>query len=323
MRIFHFNDSQMIFQKTESEAESASLKKSILMTLALFAAQEQAPTLLEIRRVLLRSSPSQNIPSLWELKKTLERDLSDSIARESGLYCLRGSERTFAARRGRSLNSARLLRKARRRAGGIRHLPYVRGAAVSGSSAQLNAVSDSDIDLFVIAKPGRIFTARFLVSAYFQILGLRRHGNKVSGRFCLNHYVAEDAELSDDHTPYTALLYASFLSVFGRGRFRGFFERNSDWIRKFIVNPELPISSYFKNSDREQSYFAKFLEILFFPFSGAIEALLRVMQKRRIREEQYVVVSESELAFHPGSKGQQLISRYQEILERLKIKRAF
>lgn len=53
---------------------------------------------------------------------------------------------------------------------------------------------DSDIDLFVVVKNGRLFTARFFLTGLLHLLGVRRHGRKIAGRFCLSFFI-DDSDL--------------------------------------------------------------------------------------------------------------------------------
>jgi hypothetical protein len=73
-----------------------------------------------------------------------------------------------------------------------RCLPFVRMVALCNAVAMGTADENSDIDLFFIVKKGRIFLARTIATLFFHMLGIRRHDNKVKGRFCLTFFVTED-----------------------------------------------------------------------------------------------------------------------------------
>lgn len=51
----------------------------------------------------------------------------------------------------------------------------------------------SDIDLFIITAPNRLWLVRVLITFIFQILWVRRYGNKINERFCLSFFVTENA----------------------------------------------------------------------------------------------------------------------------------
>jgi len=48
---------------------------------------------------------------------------------------------------------------------------------------------ESDIDFFVVARRGHLFTVRILLTIFFQVMGVRRHGEKEAGRFCLSFFI--------------------------------------------------------------------------------------------------------------------------------------
>lgn len=74
----------------------------------------------------------------------------------------------------------------------FRHLPFVRFVAVCNNLSFGVSRNGSDIDLFVITRKDRIFTARFIMTIIFHLLGIRRHKDRISGRFCLSFFVTED-----------------------------------------------------------------------------------------------------------------------------------
>lgn len=76
----------------------------------------------------------------------------------------------------------------------LRFVPGVRMVAVCNSLALGEVNEQSDIDLFIVARAGWLFRVRFLSVLLMQILGVRRYGKKVAGRFCLSFYV-DDSRL--------------------------------------------------------------------------------------------------------------------------------
>lgn len=72
-------------------------------------------------------------------------------------------------------------------------IPGLRMIAVCNSATFFAADADSDIDLFVITAPRRLWLVRCLLTAFFQVCGVRRHGKKVVGRFCLSFFCTTDA----------------------------------------------------------------------------------------------------------------------------------
>ena len=72
-------------------------------------------------------------------------------------------------------------------------IPFLKMAAVCNNLAFGKVSENSDIDLFIVAKTGRLFTVRTFVTFWFSVFGVRRHANKVAGRFCLSFFIDEEA----------------------------------------------------------------------------------------------------------------------------------
>lgn len=297
----------------ETKKEHSNLAKSIIHTLAFFAAQEKPLTLLELQISLVRTDEGQQPASLSQILLAIKTELAGQVMSADGIYFLTKHAQTMDRRRETYNQSLALLLKSKRWARGLRHLPFIRGAAVSGSVAQLNASSTSDIDLFIIAQPGRVFLARFFASLYFHIFGGRRHGQKILGRFCLNHYLAQGQILTSDRNLYTAMEYVSLLPVFGQKYFEEFWKNNENWIRGFLVAPQWPVSAFF-DCPFQSSALQHAQEFLLAPFSAALEKVFSYFQKRRIQTSSFVMASDSELSFHPDSKGQHFLAKYQLIV---------
>lgn len=83
--------------------------------------------------------------------------------------------------------------------------PQILLVALCNSRAMGEADENSDIDLFIIAKKGNLWTVRFIVTALTSMLGVRRsntHGlqkgtpeyiKRTKDRFCLSFFITEEA----------------------------------------------------------------------------------------------------------------------------------
>lgn len=87
--------------------------------------------------------------------------------------------------------SNHFLQKSKRYLLWLRHIPYVRLVAVANTVAFGSAKEDSDIDLFIVTKNNKVWIARLLVTGVLHVLGVRRHGMKTKGRFCLSFFADE------------------------------------------------------------------------------------------------------------------------------------
>lgn len=87
------------------------------------------------------------------------------------------------------------LKKAKRLGRFLSFFPYIRCIILNGSLAAGKSTEKSDIDLLIIAKSGRIFTARFFVMTFMQFFGLKRakfDSGDTAGKYCLNYFLAKN-----------------------------------------------------------------------------------------------------------------------------------
>lgn len=72
----------------------------------------------------------------------------------------------------------------------LAYVPFIRMAGLNGSIVHGRDNEFSDIDFLIIAKSGRLYTARFFSHVIIQLTGWRRYGRNAVDRVCLNCYLA-------------------------------------------------------------------------------------------------------------------------------------
>ena len=119
-------------------------------------------------------------------------------------------------------------------------VPFVRMVAVCNNLAFGKVNKESDIDLFVIAKGGRLFIVRSFVTFLLHVLGVRRHGNKVAGRFCLSFFVDEEhldlSPIAIENDIYLAFWIKSMLPVIDIDDAYKMFLSKNTWARDYFDN---------------------------------------------------------------------------------------
>ena len=120
------------------------------------------------------------------LRRLLDEDpvLRSVVVERDGLLCLAGREDLLPRRPARLARALLLRRRADRVARILRHVPFVRGLALTGSAAAGDAGEDADVDLLVIVERERLGTAFVLLATTSRVVGRRI--------FCPNHYVCAD-----------------------------------------------------------------------------------------------------------------------------------
>ncbi len=305
------------------------LKNRILSTLKFFDLQDYPLTLLELRKFLiadwesinqqtdrqgeLATGASENPEqvSLEGLAACLDNELKGAVQNDLGFYHLPGKQALVRERLKNYLYGIKREKLISRYSWILRHVPFVRGAALGGSQAMGLQKPGSDIDLFIITDPRHMWLARTLVTVVFQFLGKRRYGQKIANRFCLNHYVAGPKVLRQIRTLYSAMEYGRLRPLVYGQQLLVYQQNNRPWINVFFPNWQ-PVSGGFES----QSYLQKILEKLLHNGLGrTLENLFKSWQLPKIKKSKFIIVEDDELSFHPDSKQENLLEGFFEFQE--------
>jgi predicted nucleotidyltransferase len=303
------------------------ISERILLTLKWFSLQQTPLTLLELWRFLVRD-PKELLASLnasgdlsatvvledrrvasGEVLGVLNRLLeTKQVGFAFGYYFLAGQEE-MARRRWLSYDLGILREKLiKKYINFLGRLAFIDGVALVGSQAMGLQKAASDIDLLIITRPGWLWLPRTLVTAYFQLLGLRRYGNHIANRFCLNHYLSGPKPVGLGLTWYTAGEYGKLIPLVGRAAVFKFLAANRNWIMGYFPNLKFASAGFAVEP-------SKLIDRLLDNGLGRwLEKVLEQLQKPRIRtEEKNVIVESDELSFHPNSKQDALLREFSEL----------
>jgi predicted nucleotidyltransferase len=203
------------------------------------------------------------------------------VAEGAGLYCLAGREELLARRPERLRNAARLERRACRVARVLRHFPFVRGLALTGSAAVGDAGEDADVDLLVTVAADRLGTAFVLLGSLSRLLGRRL--------FCPNYYACEDRLGLGPANLYLARELAQAQPLAGDG---AALWRANPWLEETFPNAEPP-----SGGERAGSPLQRVLETL---VGGRFEPWARRVARQRLRAHYGAVPADVEEAFASG-----------------------
>ena len=116
----------------------------------------------------------------------------------------------------------------------VRHMPWVRMIALSGSLAHLNASGEADLDLFVVTKPGRVWSVTTTVILLARLVGWRR-------RLCLNYVISEKQLAVGPSDLFSANQIVHLRPIVGTEVYYRFLEANrfvEDYYPNFRPRPE-------------------------------------------------------------------------------------
>lgn len=258
------------------------------------------------------------------------------VAERRGFYFLPGQSALFQERMERNKLAELKWRKARRYLFWIQLLPFIEGVFVSGSLALGHANEESDLDILVIAKQGRVWMARLLVLLLYGLTGVRRrHGDThAPDKICPNHFITTASLHIPFPSLYNAQTYLHLVPVYARQPelINDFWEANG-WINRFIhsaysslplspvISAGYPLGNYHQRAIAPSgflSFMQKTAEVFLerMRLAQALERFAKKIQARRINQDLpgRVKVSDDQLEFHPFSVEAKILSKFNQAI---------
>lgn len=305
------------------------MRDSILATFIYYDILDFPLTLLEIQKYLINPARLKILPqptgeiSLGDIQKELEFLISGNrIGQKNGFWFLKERDILYEKRIEKEKISSAKWNKFLKIAKWFAVIPYLRGVMAGGSLAYNNTTANSDFDVLIIAKSGRLYTCRVFLSLVASFFRARRKRFDLiaSDKFCFNHYLT-DENLSISHESlYNAQSYANLKPVLIGGELFKRFYGDNIWINKYVYN-FCPADDFVLRRIRPfpvLAVFSKITEKVLNSFWGDwLERALRYFQQKRIKINPAtyesggrVVFNESELEFHPRSFEKVLLAKY-------------
>ena len=248
------------------------LQKSICATLHYFDIFDYPLTLLEIHRYLYKGNWWHNEvfdATLYDLVKELDA-MNQTIGSHEGFYFFKGRESLVKTRALRYLAAYQKFRKALPVCEVLSLMPGVTQIYAVNTLAYANAKPSSDIDLLIITRPRRLWTARFFCVSFLKLLGRRpivfghqqktgqislfqkiRESKKNSRAFCLTFFLSQgsmdiQSVAKAQFDPYLVFWIAQALCIYTSDPKAPSLMIANRWIRRFLPNareqePTLPL----------------------------------------------------------------------------------
>lgn len=309
----------------------SSLAKNILTTIVYYDVLDYPLTAFEIWKYLIcmeekKMSEEERI-DLAKVMTILENgELKNLIQKYQGFYFLENRSNLVAQRIKRTKTSEKKLKIIFKVAKRLRWIPYLKMIVVTGRLAMKNTEKDSDIDVLIAFKKGKIFTGRLLFTVALHFLGKRRHDRKIADRVCLNYFITEDSLEIKLKDLFSASEYFFALPVFGWEAFQKF-QKNNNWIVDYKPN-YFPVEIA-EVRMIEGSTLSCFLQKLGEKIldSRWVEGLLKKWQLQKIarnpktKQKGGLIIAEDEaLVFLPKPQGPKIFEKFSlkmtEILEK-------
>lgn len=222
---------------------SEKLNKNILATIIYYDGLQYPLTAFEVWKYLVRTDYYLQAEvfkiSLLDVIKSLNNgELAAYIAQKNGFYFLKGQDHLMEKRIASNKISFSKIKKLRRITMLLRFVPFVRMIGITGGLAMKNANLESDWDLLIVLRSGKIWTGRTLVTGLVHLLGKRRYGKHVADRVCLNFFVTEDSLEVITKDLFSASEYMFLFPIFGWQVYQRFQLKNH-WIKNMKPNYDL------------------------------------------------------------------------------------
>lgn len=306
------------------------LEKSILSTIVYYDNLGQPLTGFEIYKYLIKPKNHSHLTDVldtgYEFLETFNclresQSLKEFVQFKNGLYFLKGKDNLIRRRMTKNRIAIKKWKRVKRVVKILGTIPFVEMVAVSGSLATNNTRKKSDIDLLIIAKSGRIWLARVLVTLFIQIIGARRSKKVTADRFCLNHYIADELPHIPFHSLYNAQSYTRLVLVYQKDKKNIFmkFQESNSWLKEYLFNYRRQETNL--HTIKSNGFLAKtslFFEYILGGFLGNIlEKIFKTYQSYRIRKDPLtqkrggrVTFDDSQLEFHPDSPELKIIQSF-------------
>lgn len=293
------------------------LKKAIIRTLAYFDLFDLPLTAEELYRFLWKPPADMSYEAfLFELP------LVSGIEERDGLYTLSGRTDIVADRRLAIPLIEEKLRIAKRAAMIVRFVPFLSALFVCNTVASASASRDSDIDVFIVARHGRLWLVRLLTTTLLSIARLRRTRTRVANKICLSFYVT-DAHLDvsdiaiDEPDIYLMYWIDQLVPIYDPDNVRERMTQKNSWVKRALPHAFQPyrMSERFR-VDRTpiQQWFRRIVERLWRDsYGGMLERQAKHIQKKKMatnREsvqglpDTRVVINDTMLKFHENDRRQ-------------------
>jgi len=309
-------------------SDAENIRKNILSTIIYYDILNFPLTSFEVWKYLTVAEGSAGGKDECGLGDIVENigseELKKHIEEFRGFYFLKGRKNLAERRIQNDKNSIEKYEIAERVVWWLRFVPFVRMLAVTGTLAMKNSEKNSDIDFFVVLEKNKIFTGRLLVTLVVHLLGLRRYGNKIRNRVCLNYFITTGSLEIKRQDLFASNEYSFIYTLFGLDVYQRFGEANIEWIRKYKPNFEYgdlsPARYFIKHSSFSQAV-QKIKEALInFMFGARMEAWLKKKQVARVelnpltkKEGAYVEATDENLIFLPQPQGAKILEEYKAL----------
>lgn len=167
---------------------------------------------------------------------------SNQIKTLEGFYFLPERAGLIESRKNRYLLAQKKIALAQKSVKLLLRCPFVEAIFLCNDLSYLNSPVEGDIDLTIITKPGRIWTARFFTTLLMAILCRRPSNKERKNKICLSFYVANNVlnikGLAYPNDIHLAYWQTQQLPLYDPQNLAERFFTENDWARQLLPNSQ-------------------------------------------------------------------------------------
>jgi predicted nucleotidyltransferase len=299
------------------------LQQSIFKTVAFFDLFSYPLTSWEIFKWLY--NPAEKYSYQTVLTKILELEKENKLNHNQGFYFL-PQENDLVKTRLLNYSLAQVkYRRAKKFVKVISYFPWIKAICVCNNLAYNNAKEESDIDLFIITAPKRMWLSRLLVVGFLKIIHSRPNQNNKQDTIDTAFFATTNSlNFSDlilkDEDPYFTYWLEQLVPLYGPLSFAEKVREANSWLQKTLPNTN-GVSSIM---NRQKIISEKSWEHKPYKIFNWLEALAKTIQLQIMPEQLKttakenntgVVMNERWLKFHSPDKRMEYKNSWQKKYE--------
>ncbi len=302
--------------------EDRSLGQSIIKTLAYFDIFDYPLTREELWHFLWQ--PPENLEYkdfVLDLETKMVVELKEKVETHGGYYFLPVRSEIIAKRERKVLYTEEKMKIAKRGTNKLRYIPFVQALFVC-NQLPVGVKKNSDIDVFIVVKRGRMWMTRALITGVLTFFLLRRTNRSIADLLCLSFYVTDDnLDLANICIPkpdvYQAYWNAQLIPLYDPHNFFSLIQQKNTWVKEYVPNAftDYDILKRWRVCDQWNTRgIKKFLQWIFGGSIGdAIERHIRFLQLQKMKflakamtptPNKNVVITDIMLKFHENDRKQ-------------------
>jgi hypothetical protein len=232
-------------------------------------------------------------------------------------YCLEERTKIVQERKQKEKYSQKKLQIAKRAAGILQIIPFIKMIGITGALAMGNSGRDDDIDFLIITSAKRLWIVRFLAIILMELIGKRRRpGEKnIANKICLNMFLDNNSFLLAENLRnlYTAHEVCQVIPLFNQHHTYEKFILINNWVKKFLPNGIEKQTILIKENTRPtrgidwkdllKFFFEPILDLLNYAFFLIQYAYMKQRITREIVKKEYVF-------FHPRDTNKHVVGEF-------------